>query len=84
MFEPSPHRNQARKGTKLILCKQILDKLGGVINFKSSLADETIFYFKVPCRKPNEETIHDEEKKEEINIADVTLKSIVDTLESSK
>ena len=40
----------------------ILDKLDGTINYKSSLADETIFFFRVPCRAiveepPEEETM---------------------------
>ena len=38
------------RGTSLSVCKKILDKLEGTINYRSSLAGETIFYFRVPCR----------------------------------
>ena len=47
LFEQASNND---RGTSLSVCKKILDKLEGTINYRSSLAGETIFYFRLPCR----------------------------------
>jgi signal transduction histidine kinase len=48
----------------LNICKQIIDKLEGTINYRSSLAGETIFFFRVPCREVEGEELVEEESRE--------------------
>jgi K+-sensing histidine kinase KdpD len=48
----------------LSICKKIIEKLDGTINYRFSLAGETIFFFRVPCREVEGEERVEEESKE--------------------
>ena len=49
VFEPL--HDSTRQCSSLSICKQIIEKLEGKINYRSSLTGETIFFFRVPCRE---------------------------------